>query len=120
MGDWMIENGLDRSKPHHSADILHQLLHTDVGSLGRAASGSAEALVLRVTEVFGETYCYLFPPIEEPKEILIYFSESNDIDDNNILLDNHRIPYIGMPARRSYHTISICRPPMFRRTARKH
>jgi hypothetical protein len=91
MGDWMIDNGLDRSKPYHSADILHQLLHTDVVSLGRAASGSAEALVLRVTEVFGESYCYLFPPIEEPKQILIYFSESNDIDDNNILLDNHHI-----------------------------
>jgi hypothetical protein len=91
MGDWLIENGLDRSKPYHSADVLHQLLHTDVVSLGRAASGSAEALVLRVTELFGEHYCYLFPPIEEPKRILIYFSESNDIDDNNILLDNHRI-----------------------------
>jgi len=91
MGDWLIDNGLDRSKPYHSADILHQLLHTDVVSLGRAASGSAEALVLRVTEVFGEPYCYLFPPIEEPKQILIYFSESNDIDDNNILLDNHHI-----------------------------
>ena len=47
MGDWLIENGLDRSKPYHSADVLHQLLHTDVVSLGRAASGSAEALVLR-------------------------------------------------------------------------
>jgi len=57
MGDWLIDNGLDRSKPYHSADILHQLLHTDVVSLGRAASGSPEALVLRVTEVFGESYC---------------------------------------------------------------
>src|SRR5262245_26801206 len=85
MGDWLLNNGGNPSKPYHSADVLHQLLHADVVSLGRAASGSAEALVLRITEVFGESYCYLFPPIEEPKEILIYFSESNDIDDYNIL-----------------------------------
>src|SRR5262249_43006294 len=72
MGDWMLENGLDRSKPYHSADILHQVLHTDVVSLGRAASGSAEALVLRVTEVFGE--CAKIPRrilqlVEEPQEV---------------------------------------------------
>jgi hypothetical protein len=89
MGDWLLATGGDRSKPHHSADVLHQLLHTDVVSLGRAASGSAEALVLRPTRIFGDDYCYLFPRIEPPKRMLIYFSESNDIDDNNILLDHH-------------------------------
>jgi hypothetical protein len=39
MGDWLIENGLDRSKPYHSADVLHQLLHTDVVSLGTGRIG---------------------------------------------------------------------------------
>jgi hypothetical protein len=92
MGDWLLDTGGDRSKPHHSADVLHQLLHTDVVSLGRAASGSAEALVLRITRIFGDNYCYLFPRIEEPQRMLIYFSESNDIDDNNILLDHQIRP----------------------------
>jgi hypothetical protein len=92
MGDWLLDTGGDRSKPHHSADILHQILHTDVVSLGRAASGSAEALVLRITRIFGDDYCYLFPRIENPKQMLIYFSESNDIDDNNELLDQQIRP----------------------------
>jgi hypothetical protein len=44
MGDWLLETGGDLAKPHHSADVLHQVLSTDVVTLGRAASGSAEAL----------------------------------------------------------------------------
>jgi hypothetical protein len=92
MGDWLLDTGGDRSKPHHSADVLHQLLHTDVVSLGRAASGSAEAMVLRITRIFGDDYCYLFPRIENPKRMLIYFSESNDIDDNYELLDHQIRP----------------------------
>ena len=94
MGDWLLDTGGDRSKPHHSADVLHELLHTDVVSLGRAASGSAEALVLRITRIFGDDYCYLFPRIDEPRQMLIYFSESNDIDDNNILLDHQIRPHV--------------------------
>jgi len=92
MGDWLLETGGNPAKPHHSADVLHQLLGTDVVTLGRAASGSAEALVLRVTRVFGDSYCYLFPRIEDPKRILIYFYEGNDIDDNYMLLDHQVRP----------------------------
>jgi hypothetical protein len=99
MGDWLLDTGGDRSKPHHSADVLHQLLDTDVVTLGRAASGSAEAFVLRITRVFGDDYCYLFPRIENPKRMLIYFSESNDIDDNYKLLD-HQIRPDGSDLRR--------------------
>lgn len=92
MGDWLLETGGDLGKPHHSADVLHQALHTDVVTLGRAASGSAEALVLRVTRVFDDRFCYLFPMIEDPKQILIYFYEGNDIDDNYMLLDHQVRP----------------------------
>jgi len=44
MGDWLLKTAGDLAKPHHSADVLHQVLGTDVVTLGRAASGSAEAL----------------------------------------------------------------------------
>jgi hypothetical protein len=76
MGDWLLETGGDQAKPHHSADVLNQVLGTDVVTLGRGASGSAEALVLRFSRVFGDSHCYLFPRIEDPKQILIYFSEA--------------------------------------------
>jgi hypothetical protein len=90
MGDWLYANSGDQSKPHHSANVLHDQLGTDVVSVGRAASGSAEAMVLRVTRVYDDSYCYLFPHIAEPKRMLIYFYEGNDLDDNYMLLD-HRV-----------------------------
>jgi hypothetical protein len=95
MGDWLTNNLGDLSTSHHSAHILHDLLKTDVVSVGRAASGSAEAMVLRVTRVYGDPYCYLFPEIDPPKRILIYFSESNDLDDNQKLLDHYLRPTDG-------------------------
>jgi hypothetical protein len=90
MGDWLYTNGGDRSKPYHSANVLHDQLSTDVVSVGRAAAGSAEAMVLRVTRVYDDSYCYLFPHIADPNRILIYFYEGNDLDDNYKLLD-HRV-----------------------------
>lgn len=92
MGDWLYANGADQSKPHHSANVLHDLLGTDVVSVGRAASGSAEGMVLRVTRVYDDSYCYLFPHIAEPKHMLIYFYEGNDLDDNYKLLDHQVRP----------------------------
>jgi hypothetical protein len=38
MGDWLYANSGDQSKPHHSANVLHDQLGTDVVSVGRAAS----------------------------------------------------------------------------------
>src|SRR5262245_16782522 len=90
IGDWLYANGGDQSKPHHSANVLHEQLGTDVVSVGRVASGSAEAMVLRVSRNYDEPYCYLFPHIADPKRILIYFSEGTDLDENYMLLD-HRV-----------------------------
>ena len=92
MGDWLYTNGGDRSKPYHSANVLHDQLSTDVVSVGRAAAGSAEAMVLRVTRVYDDSYCYLFPHIADPNRILIYFYEGNDLDDNYKLLDHQVRP----------------------------
>ena len=90
MGDWLLSQNGRSSQPFHSADIIHELSGRDVVTLGRAAAGSAEAMVLRITRIFGDAYCYLFPTIEEPKRFFIYFYEGNDIDDNYKLLE-HRI-----------------------------
>ena len=89
MGDWLLSLGFKSSQPYHSADVIHEQLGRDVVSLGRARSGSAEALVLRVARVFNDSYCYLFPHIETPKRFLVYFYEGNDIDDNYLLLQHY-------------------------------
>ncbi len=90
MGDWLLSQGAKASKAFHSADVIHTLTGRDVGSFGRAAAGSAEAMVLRVTRILGDRYCFLFPAIEVPKQIFVYFYEGNDIDDN-LKLVQHRI-----------------------------
>jgi hypothetical protein len=88
MGDWLLSQGAKSSQPFHSADVIHEILGRDVASLGRAGAGSAEAMVLRVTRIFGDGYCYLFPAIGTPKKFLIYFYEGNDIDDNYKLVQH--------------------------------
>ncbi len=100
MGDWLLSIGGKSDLPYHSADVLHELLGNDVASFGRAAAGSAEAMVLRVTRIYGDADCYLFPPVEKPKHFLIYFYEGNDIDDNYRLLQ-HDIRLAGADIRPS-------------------
>jgi len=92
MGDWLLSLGYKSSMPYHSADVIHEALKQDVVSLGRARSGSAEAMVLRVARIFNDPYCYLFPAIEPPKRFLVYFYEGNDIEDNYELLQHYVRP----------------------------
>jgi len=87
MGDWLLSVGGKNDRPYHSANVIHDLTGRDVVTFGRAAAGSAEALVLRVTRILGDSYCYLFAPIETPKEFFIYVYEGNDIYENNRLLE---------------------------------
>jgi hypothetical protein len=84
VGDWLLSAGSD--KPHHSADVIHALTGRDVASFGRSGAGSAEAMVLRVTRILGDGGCYAFPSVEEPKQLVVYFYEGNDVDDNNGLI----------------------------------
>jgi len=92
MGDWLLSLGYKSSQPYHSADVIHEKLGQDVASLGRARSGSAEAMVLRVARIFNDPYCYLFPDIPPPKRFLVYFYEGNDIEDNYELIQHYVRP----------------------------
>jgi hypothetical protein len=95
LGDWLISEGTKAAKPFHSADVIHAISGRDVSSFGRAASGSAEAMVLRVTRILRDEYCFLFPAIELPKRFLVYFYEGNDIDDNFKLVQHSIRPTAG-------------------------
>src|SRR5262249_8794240 len=94
LGDWLLSQHGKGAQPYHSADIIPDILGRDVASLGRASAGSAEEMVLRVTRIYGDAYCYLFPSVGEPARFLIYFYEGNDIDDNYKLLQ-HAIRPVG-------------------------
>ena len=82
-GDWLWSVGYRNDRPYHSANVIHDLSGKDVITLGRGGAGSPEAIVLRVSRVLGEADCYIFPPLEQPRQFFIYFYEGNDIYDNS-------------------------------------
>jgi len=86
VGDWLLEANGDRSKPFHSADVIRRITGRDVVSFGRSGAGSAQALVSRPATIFAGTDCYFFPRIEAPREMVVYFSEATDIEDNDHFL----------------------------------
>jgi hypothetical protein len=95
VGDWLLAGGGVSDKPYHSANVIHDLTGRDVASFGRVNIGSAQAMVQRVTRILGDDYCYLFPPIEAPRQFVVYFYEGNDIDDNEGLLIGEIKPHAG-------------------------
>ncbi|HXW23398.1 MAG TPA: hypothetical protein VEK73_01515 [Xanthobacteraceae bacterium] len=82
LGDWLLQRGDDRAKPFHSADVIHQETGRDVVTFGKGGAGSAEAVVLLPSRAFASSRCSVFPSIEGPRQIFVYFYEGNDIEDN--------------------------------------
>ena len=81
-GDWLLSNGYNEALPFGSVDVLHTLLRRDVVSFGRGGSGSAESLVRQPTRILSGSNCLIFPTIPEPDQMIVYFYEGNDIEDN--------------------------------------
>ncbi len=100
IGDWLIEAGDDRSKPFHSANIIHEIMGRDVVSFGREGIGSAEALVRMPTHILEGSKCYQFPRLEEPSRLVVYFYAGNDIHDNLQFLRKVAAKYGGSDERR--------------------
>lgn len=82
LGDWLLQVGGDRSQPFHSADVIRQATGRDVVSLGKGGAGSAEGIVLRPAGIFPSYRCSVFPPLEVPRQMFVYFYEGNDVEDN--------------------------------------
>jgi len=80
-GDWLQEVGSKRKGPFHSADIIHQQTGRDVVSFGIGGAGSAEAMVKQPALIFPSSSCSIFPAIEPPRQMFVYFYEGNDIED---------------------------------------
>ena len=82
LGDWLWQTEGNRAKPFHSANVIHDLTGRDVVSFGKGGAGSAEGIVERPASVFNHKSCYLFPTIELPSQMFIYYYEGNDVEDN--------------------------------------
>jgi hypothetical protein len=100
IGDWLLEAGDNRALPFHSVPIIHDRLRRDVLSFGRNDTGSAEALVRTPTHILEGSNCFLFPHIDDPVGIVVYFYEGNDIHDNLLFLTKVNAAYGGTDAAR--------------------
>jgi hypothetical protein len=93
LGDWLLQNGSKRNGPFQAAHIVHGLTGRDVVSFGVRGSGSAEVMVLRPAEAFPSSRCSIFPEIERPRQMLVYFYEGNEMEDNIKFLGKVRKRY---------------------------
>jgi len=82
IGDWLWQTGGNQARPYHSGNVIHDLTGRDVVSFGKGGAGSAEGIVERPAGVFSGNSCYLFPSIEPPSQMFIYYYEGNDVEDN--------------------------------------
>jgi hypothetical protein len=87
LGDWLLQQGGDRTKPFHSADVIRQTTGRDVVSFGKGGAGSAEAIVRRTARELPASRCTVFPTFENPRQMFVYFYEGNDVEDNSHFLD---------------------------------
>jgi GDSL-like Lipase/Acylhydrolase family len=74
----------DRAKFVHSAHLLHRLTGRDVVSLGLGGAGSVQAMVRQPARILlGD--CFLYPRLDPPRQMLVYFYEGNDLDENGYI-----------------------------------
>jgi hypothetical protein len=81
-GDWRLTVDAGRNPPHHTAHLIHAATGRDVVSFGHAGAGSQRGVVTDpITQVDYLQRTLRFA-IDDPDEILFYFYEGNDLDDN--------------------------------------
>ena len=83
-GDGLLAAGGDRAKFEHSAHVLHRLMGRDVVSLGIGGAGSVQAMVRQPARILNSG-CFLYPQLDPPRQIVVYFYEGNDLDENGYI-----------------------------------
>jgi hypothetical protein len=84
-GDGLLAANGDREKFVHSAHVLQRLTGRDVVSLGIGGAGSVQAMVRQPARIL-HGGCFLYPQVEPPRQILVYFYEGNDLDENGYIV----------------------------------
>src|SRR3954453_16720571 len=83
-GDGLLDANGDRAKVRHSAHVLHRLTGRDVISLGLGGAGSAQAMVRMPARILNGG-CFLYPHLDPPQRMLVYFYEGNDLEENGFI-----------------------------------
>ena len=91
-GDWylqVVKKHKLTQGDYHSAHILYNKTGRDVLSFGALGSGSLRGLVLKPISYFKHVNLLRDFELKQPKAILVYFFEGNDLSDNLIDIYNH-------------------------------
>jgi hypothetical protein len=91
-GDWylqVVKKHKLTQGDYHSAHILYNKTGRDVLSFGALGSGSLRGLVLKPISYFKHVNLLRDFELKQPKEILVYFFEGNDLSDNMIDIYHH-------------------------------
>ena len=85
-GDGLLDANGKRAQALHSAHVIRRLTGRDVISLGIGGAGSAQAMVRQPTRILRDG-CFLYPHLDPPRQMLVYFYEGNDLDENGYVVN---------------------------------
>lgn len=81
-GDWLQSANQSKNEPYASHDVIHEMTGRDVMNCGMAGGSPMETLIRKPINRFRYLRkTWLYKP-EDPQEILFYFYEGNDLQDN--------------------------------------
>src|SRR5947209_6248990 len=80
-GDGLLDANGKRAQALHSAHVIRRLTGRDVISLGIGGAGSVQAMVRQPTRILRDD-CFLYPRLDPPRQMLVYFYEGNDLHEN--------------------------------------
>ncbi|MBI5815586.1 MAG: hypothetical protein HZB29_08240 [Nitrospinae bacterium] len=94
-GDWFMDANPDRNEPCTSAHVIKDRTGVDTITYGWGGLGSLDGIAARpycVREAFNKVWRPGLARLAEPKIILVYFYEGNDLSNN---IDKIREAYTG-------------------------
>ena len=81
IGDWRAQR-TQLDEPYHSADVIHAITGKNILSFGHGGIGSADGFVLMPALALSADRCLIFPKPRKPTEVIYYFYEGNDLNNN--------------------------------------
>jgi len=82
LGDWFLDANKNINPDFHSAHVIYKMIGTDVITLGYAGADSLRGMVAFPKSFFDYSKKTLLYSLEQPRYIIVYFYEGNDLDDN--------------------------------------
>ena len=80
-GDWLLDSDYNTNPPFHSAHVLHDKLGKDIISFGKSGSSNLQGYVGNPISWLNYLKNSRYS-LGNPSEIIVYFYEGNDLNDN--------------------------------------